>query len=461
MSGRLPGELSTHTHFFRGEAELEEALGVLAGRAAAGRVPTIWCAGCSTGAEPYTIAMLCAERGFRALIHATDLNAEALASARAACYPEIALRFVPPPLRERYFERDGSDHQVARRIVERVTFEHSDLRSDPLPFPPLADGAGGWDVILCRNVLIYYEPDAAAAIVERLATALRRDGVLIMGSTDPLAFRALGSLRAVNVGGVASYAHARPDAARGEGPSRASPSGGAVQVERPSHRDDPEDTLRASPSGVAAVADRPVAREPLADVASREPPVEPGAAARVAAPFAAFPGASSPGEGPRSGPAASIFTLHAALDLEPPSVPPEELPSVLSEACAELADHRWEDAEVAFRRAERASPLAPEPPLYLGVLRRKQGRFDEAAEHLRRAVFLTPRCWIASYLLAGVWDRLGDRARARLELRRTLDTVRSLGDAAAREAWPLGAEIAGLDFDPAEVARACEARLSH
>lgn len=391
MSGRLPGEMSTHTHFFRGEAELDEALSVLADRAAAGRSPRLWCAGCSTGAEPYTLAILCAERAIDATIHATDLNADALAVARSGRFPEIALRRAPADLRDRYFVRDGADHVVVPDILRRVTFELSDLRVDPLPFPSSSAGAACWDVILCRNVLIYYEPETAGAIVTRLATALRPDGVLIVGSTDPLAFRALGSLRAVSVGGVASYVRAE-HTVHGAPPPR------------PAHVFIPEAaSLPAPPIQLAAPSPSPV-----------------------------------------------IWTA---------AVPASELATLLATACAHLAAHVWDEAEGALVRAEHAAPLAPEPPLYLGVLRRKQGRIEEAAEHLRRAVFLSPRCWIASYLLAGAWERMGDRARAHLELGRTLATLRALDLESAERCWPIGAELAGLALDPIEVARACRARL--
>lgn len=389
-TGLLSFALSTHTHFFRGEAELEEAMSVLAARAASGRSPRLWCAGCSVGAEPYSLAILCAERGIDAVIHATDLNAEALAVARAARYPEIALRRAPPELRDRYFVREGAEHVVVPDIVRRVTFSRADLRTDPLPLPP-ADGDAGWDVILCRNVLIYYDPDVAGAIAERLATALRADGLLIVGSTDPLAFRPVGSLRAVGLNGVASYVRA------GHGPPVTGPPALAPpSIEAP----------RWTPPEV---------------VPSPLPP-------------------PPPAPPPRDAPA-------------------DELTALLHAACAHLAAHVWDEAEDVLERAERASPLAPEPPLYLGVLRRKQGRLAQAAEHLRRAVFLSPRCWIASYLLAGTWDKLGDRRRAHLELTRTLETLAAVERGEARPVFPIGADSAGLAFDPVEVARACRARL--
>ena len=368
------GALSTHTHFFRGEEELDAAIAVLADRAASGRVPQVWSAGCSTGAEPYTLAILCAERAIDAAIHATDINDEALAAARAALYPALALRHAPRRILDRHFERRGGDYVVSPEIARRVTFGRGDLRTDPLPCPP-AEEEPGWDVVLCRNVLIYYDPGAAGAIVTRLASALRPDGVLIVGSPDALSFRPIESLLPAGPRAVASYVRAG--------------------------------TRHASRAAPGALCDLPAAGPVIASV-------------------------------------------------EPTTPPAIDLAAVLEGACQKLAAHAWDEAEAALLHVERAAPLACEPALYLGVLRRKQGRFDEAFTHLRRAAFLAPGSWAAAYLLAGAWEQRGDRARARLELRRALDMLERAGASAAA---PAGAVIAGIPFDPADVARACRQRL--
>jgi chemotaxis protein methyltransferase CheR len=387
--------LSTHTHFFRGEEELEAAVEIVAQRAAAGRLPRIWCAGCSTGAEPYTLAILCRERGVDAAIHATDINAAALDAARRARFPELSLRRAPPHLRDRYFVREGSEFVVAPEIVRRVTFEESDLRCDPLPLRSSHPQEIGWGVIVCRNVLIYYEPEMAGVIAARLATALRSDGVLVVGASDPLAFRSVAALRSVSVRGVAAY-------------------------------------MRAEGYHGAEVATAPSVSVPAPSVPP--PPVSIPRSRPFFLPEAGLPGPE-------------ISVSHAAED---------DLGGLLLSACAHLAEHAWGDAERELLHAMEIAPLAMEPPLYLGVLRRKQGRFDEAVEHLRRAVFLAPSCWLAAYLLAGAWERAGDRARACMELARALAALESPSGAPPA---PLGADVAGLVLDPEEVARACRSRL--
>lgn len=355
------GDLSGHTHFFRGGAELSAAAALLAERAAQGRAARALCAGCSVGAEPYSLAILCAERGVLVSIDATDVNEEALAEARAGRFDERVMWHTPPEMMAAYFERDGDAYVVAPSVRRRVTFERHDLLME-------AGLAGAYDVILCRNVLIYYAPEAAARIVERLARALAPGGVLIVGATDTLAMRAATSVQPAGIEGIASYVRA------GDGRTRAAP--------RPTEVDGAPPSKRRVVSGTLA--------------------------------------------------------------------------ELLAAACAHIAAHAWDEAEALLARAETADPSSAEPALYLGLVRRKQGRHQEAVKHLRRAALLAPESWVASYLLAGVWERLGEPDRAAAELARTAAAL-SRTDVAP---LPDHAATAGLLLDPAEVARVCRERLA-
>ena len=98
---------STHTHFFRDAPQLASIAAVIARTAERGaRRPLVWSAGCSTGAEPYTLAMMCAEQGVEPVLRATDFNPGALAVARAGRYATIALRQTPEAYVARYFTRE-------------------------------------------------------------------------------------------------------------------------------------------------------------------------------------------------------------------------------------------------------------------------------------------------------------------------------------------------------------------
>jgi chemotaxis protein methyltransferase CheR len=172
-----------YTWFLRDAEVLEQAVAFLAGRPV---WPSVWVAGCASGDEAYSLAMLAAAAGRRPRIVGSDVNTQLLEAARAAEYGEWSVRLVPPALRERYLEAASPGHvRVAPAIRAAVRFESHNLVEAPLvpPDTPSAP-ASGWDLIICRNVLVYFEPDAARRAVARLLEALSDDGLLIVGSGE-------------------------------------------------------------------------------------------------------------------------------------------------------------------------------------------------------------------------------------------------------------------------------------
>jgi chemotaxis protein methyltransferase CheR len=144
---------------------------------------SIWSAGCATGEEPYTIAIALLEAGRGAAgdrILATDVSERALAAARAGSYGAWSLRRLPPPVVERWFSGDR-ERRVVPAVRGLVDFRRHNLLAEPPPGAP-------FDVVLCRNVLIYFEPSVAAEVFYRLVGALRPDGLLLVGPVElPLA----------------------------------------------------------------------------------------------------------------------------------------------------------------------------------------------------------------------------------------------------------------------------------
>jgi len=147
----------------------------------------IWSAGCSSGQEIYSIVMLLHEilpdiDGWVLHLLATDINTSALTSAMSGQYSEWSLRATPPAMAERYFTRNGDEYALTENIRKRVRFAYLNLSEDA--FPSMFTETSGLDLILCRNVFIYIEPDVSRSIMNRFAACLVPDGVLLLGASD-------------------------------------------------------------------------------------------------------------------------------------------------------------------------------------------------------------------------------------------------------------------------------------
>jgi chemotaxis protein methyltransferase CheR len=145
----------------------------------------IWSAGCSTGEEPYSLAIVLAEMGAHLNwpITATDINRAVLERATLASYGEWSFRGVDPALRARYFVSDGKRFRVRDELRQRVRFDWLNLATPD--YPSLWSGIAGMHLIVCRNVLIYFTPRAIGSVAGRLHASLANDGWLMLGAADP------------------------------------------------------------------------------------------------------------------------------------------------------------------------------------------------------------------------------------------------------------------------------------
>jgi chemotaxis protein methyltransferase CheR len=156
----------------------------------------IWSAGCATGEEAYTLALLAWEAAGRAeppvRILATDISEGALARARQGEYRPRSTRDLNPTLRRRYFRGAGEQLVVDERLRSLVTFARHNLVRDPAP----PAGEAPFDLIFCRNVLIYFDRATADRVTAALDDALAPSGTLILGAADAL-YRGAERLRAL------------------------------------------------------------------------------------------------------------------------------------------------------------------------------------------------------------------------------------------------------------------------
>lgn len=155
--------------------------GLLRGKPA-GYVPRVWVAGCSTGEEAYSIAILLREymdqagQGFKVQIYATDLDDEAITIARAALYPPNIAQDLSPERLRRFFTKEGESYRVHKEIREMVVFAVQSIIKDP-PFTRL-------DLLSCRNVMIYLSPDLQDRLVSAFHYALQTGGVLFLSPSE-------------------------------------------------------------------------------------------------------------------------------------------------------------------------------------------------------------------------------------------------------------------------------------
>lgn len=336
------------TYFFREPRQLarladELIPSVLAGRAP-GHVVRAWSAGCASGEEAYTLAILLQRLGLgsRAEVVGTDMCEALVDRARAARYRPWSFRGVDRDLLVRYFEPVGPEHTPIADVRARVKIHRLNLL-DPLA-AQAALGLVGLDLILLRNVLIYLEPAAQAALAARMFASLAPGGYLITAAADPPLESMAGFEVLEGPGGVVyrrpaaqAKPEAAPDAARAH--DRLSTEAVPVPASPPAVRRAPTASAAATDlAAVQALADRGQGRE--AEVACEE----------------------ALGRSPLD---AGLHLLHATIlvDLSRPS-----------------------EATAALRRALYLDPGLALAHHLLGTVLRRRGAPEAAAVAFRRAV---------------------------------------------------------------------------
>jgi chemotaxis protein methyltransferase CheR len=156
----------------------------LASARASQRSLSVWSAACSTGQEPYTLGMLTAEHpaltGFRVNITATDISSQALARAKAGTYSQLEIgRGLPASALVKWFERQGASWVAKPDLRAKVLFRQLNLGK--FPYGPLG---APFDLVLLRNVLIYFPVAEKTKVLEHIATLLSPEGVLMLGASE-------------------------------------------------------------------------------------------------------------------------------------------------------------------------------------------------------------------------------------------------------------------------------------
>jgi chemotaxis protein methyltransferase CheR len=374
---RLVSRLTVReTYFFRNRPHFralrEVLLPELLERAARRRQLRFWSAGCSTGEEPYSLAMtltdVARERGIDLAawdveIHATDINPAVLAKAREGVYGRYSFRGVEQTEIERHFEKLGDEYRVQQQHRDLVHFDVFNLKTDRLP--AFGGALRDLDLIVCRNVTIYFSTETTRLLADRFFETLREGGYLIVGHSE----HSLETYRRFET-------HALPD-------SILYRRGGSASLRELEGRDD-------SPIGQALHSLRNAAAA-APDLTKR---------ARSLETRGGTPAIPRPGE--RGSPARQ--SLPPSLDAARRALVAGDLDRAVAVA-VELLEQDSNDADAA---------------LLLGELAADRGHAAEAEVWLRRTLELRPLDLTAHYVLALLAAERGERCQALEQLGRAL-----------------------------------------
>ncbi len=198
-SGSHEGELANlidevttnETYFFRQPAQLRALIGEIftelkTEREACGGGPiSVWSAGCSSGEEPYSIVILAIEAGFVPgrdfRVYASDISRRMLRRARRGLYREASFRETEPALRERYFTERDRRWRIADDVKRHVDFVRLNLM-DRAAISVL----GAMDVVLCRNVMIYFDANSRRRVIQTLHEKIKPGGHVLLGNAESL-----------------------------------------------------------------------------------------------------------------------------------------------------------------------------------------------------------------------------------------------------------------------------------
>lgn len=341
------------THFFRDRGQFDvlerHILPELIRRRRDSRRLRVWSAGCSTGEEPYSVAILLARLlpdldEWDVAVLGTDIDRRALEKALGGRYGSWSFRGVPEQTVGAFFTRHGGELELVPAVRSLVRFDYLNLVEDV--YPSLLNGTAGVDLVLCRNVLLYFGAATAERVLTRLAAALSPGGWLLIGHSDP-----------------------RP-AACDELVPRKSPAGLAYE---------------RRPSAVTFLGE-PRAQAPPISIPSRESP----------ATSSALPG----------------FAPAPERVAEPPPVERDEEPADAYLAAKQAADsldleaaERW--IELALARA----PLDAPCHFLHGLILQETGRPAEAVAAMRRCAAADPELVLGHYALGTLLVRLGQPRR--------------------------------------------------
>lgn len=393
------------TDFFRDAhqfAALEKiVVPEMLGRARAeGRKVRVWSAGCATGEEPYSVAMLAADAQARADVFdiwATDLNPAAIESAQRGIFPLRRMGGVTDGRVERYFDMTAQGYVVNDTLRALVRFEDHNLAAPVF----VAVESKSFDLILCRNVIIYFDEPTIRSLLDRFYEALRPGGYLFLGYSETL-FKMSARYQMVEMEGAFVYRRPPPGQSQSKLPAVAAPP------------------VRTQSSARLPVVSLPL---PSAPAPSRPRPTAPPPEPHIHSANAPKPAPQYQSDIARLL-AAGQFSSARAQATEWTRAHPNDLAAVLTLGNVCVLENNHDEARRCFDWVQTLEPLCVEVYVYGAVAALQAGHVDDARKQLDRAVFLEPTLAVGHYLMGQACERQGDAGAARKAYRNALTQLK-------------------------------------
>ncbi len=340
----------------------------------------VWSAGCSTGEEPYTIAMTLLDSALEAMGHGievvgTDVSTQALERARKGVYPDRAFSNLEPMLRTRWFDPVDGGHRPVKRVRDACSFHYHNLIKEPYPLALMSN----WDVIFCRNVTIYFRVDSTRRVVDHFFDALNPGGYLFIGHSETLTSIS-ERFEPVEIDGV--FLYRKPPAKR------------ALSFEeivaRRQRRTDP-----SRPRSESVRTGRRVGTLSR----SAEPPVEPDrVGALLAEAHLLLEQACA---------AQALVLADDALKLEPKNVDAHLLAAFAYADLGKLDEAMGQAEEVL-----RTFPLTAAARYIMGIIHQQRGDVDSALTDFRKTIYIDSDFVLAHFAIANLLRQQGKLADA-------------------------------------------------
>lgn len=442
------------TSFFRNHehyrALREKVLPDLARRNATTRTLKIWSAGCSTGEEPYSLAITCLEHpqlvGWKIQVIASDLSERVLGIARRGIYRTETLRYIEPDRVARWFKRQTDDGQTALRprstgpldpllgqrevfsINDRVRalIEFQQLNLSAWPYPEIFTH---FDLIICENVIIYFRPEVTRGTIDQFYNRLKPGGYLFLGYSETLWQI---SDRFTLMTYPNTFFYQRPEVEAPPAPPKTAATS-TTDMLRKYGASPAEDATRPPPAPPPALRNSP--SRPLGAPRSIPPPPPPPAGPTDGS-------VGRPGTLTAPGPAADLglaiavaeqFTQQGRQHIEAGRYAEAQaafksallrnsssVDALVGLAQIDANQGRWADARTACEKALEIDALCEEAHLLIALVHRQEGNTAEAIDHFEKLIYINFESIAGHYHLAEMYRAAQRPAEAAREYRRAL-----------------------------------------